>query len=140
MSGPTKRNLDELICELEKAEGGSRELDAAVWECFGNCSHRETKYYAVQSDTGFKCVSCGIDMYGVKIPPSTTDLNAVLALVEKEQPGSVWTLEKDACWLRVQTEDDVAEYQGHKSMQSGRWTCLAVCVALLKSIKDQDHE
>ena len=145
--------LDDLIERLKGATEGSGGLDGLVWEATGHCAHRETKYYAVQSDTGFECTACGIDMYGVTIPKVTTDLNAALALVEEKAEeafgdfvligvhrdrhkvpfdGPLQGKYRWTGWLRLHAQDAVEahSYAGPE---------IALLIALLTALKEQNN-
>lgn len=81
-----REKLLELAARCEAATGPDRELDEAVWEGLGNCSHKRTKYYFIEDgndyDSGHTCLDCGKDTYGVsKALAYTASLDAAMTLV-----------------------------------------------------------
>lgn len=95
--------MKDLIERLEKATGPDRELDDAIR------------------------VACGF-------PPKpwnyTASLDAALTLVPAR---AQWTLEQDAAWVRMLSDDDVDEFQGHLFGREGNCTAIALCIAALKA-------
>ena len=132
--------LDDLIERLKGATEGSGGLDGLVWEATGHCAHRIVKRYAVQSDTGFTCDACGIEMFGVKIPKLTTDLNAALALVEEKLASLDIYLtkhRKEGCGAELVY---VRNRLPRSARSEGQATLpLALLIALLTALKEQNN-
>lgn len=97
----------ELIEKLERADGPSRELDEAIYELMGGCNHKRTKYYAVQSDTGFTCLDCGKDTYGAKYAPNyTASIDAAMTLYI-HKPDVVSSCPRKVCVNALQQRIEV---------------------------------
>ena len=125
----------ELIEKLERADGPSRELDEAIYELMGGCNHKRTKYYAVQSDTGFTCLDCGKDTYGAKYAPSyTASIDAAMTLVPE---GWSYTV----AWLHRNGRATVAMFHAKLNEQraESQTPAIALCIAALKA-KEADNE
>jgi hypothetical protein len=133
-------DLTALIERVEKATGPDRQLD-----CLLDCIRHDREFIEWTADTG-------VTGYRYKHPrivwgsgtwreeiAYTSSLDAALALVEEKLPGCQWTVETDACWLRVLTQDDVDEFQGSYNCRGGTCTALAVVLALLRALQSQQE-
>lgn len=83
---------------------------------------------------------CWLDHPSQAIPRYTASIDAALSLVERRFPASHWTIEPDACWLRVLGPDDANEYQGNYLGGEGKKTALAICLALARALQAQGDE
>lgn len=102
--------LRSLQKRIRDSKGADRELDRDVHEVLtGDCTHRETEYYRVQSDSGFTCKKCRKDMYGCREwPVYTASLDACEALHNAVLPGCRWDKRYDdfeiyggSCFVRA---------------------------------------
>jgi hypothetical protein len=101
VDGPSGFDPSRLLGLAERCEQATGPdhpgLDTDIHEAVGNCVHRETEYYQVQSDTGFTCKACRKDTYGFAIPKYTASLDAAMTLVpESDDSRAVfWRLGND---------------------------------------------
>ena len=116
----------ELIERLEKAEGGSRELDAEIallsgWKVF----------------SGDNWIGPGGD---IAVPAYTTDINAALELVEAKLPGILSRIEGNENYGAAALYRD----RFHESCRIGvavaKTRPLALVVALFKAIEGEDQD
>jgi hypothetical protein len=122
--------LLKLAERCEAATGPDRELDKLIHEALGNCVHRETEYYAVQSDTGFTCKACRKDTYGFTIPKYSASLDAAMTLVPE---GWAWSLNSGAageCFARVSPKSRL-------TVVDAATPALALCAAALSARASQ---
>lgn len=109
-------SISDLIERVREAEGSDRELDRAI-ERFEH----------------------GPDVIPFT-PAYTASIDAAKSWADRMLPGCIWTIEADACWLRVLTADDVAKFQGHKPGMGGKWTPLAIILATLTALQQQAEQ
>ena len=131
-----KSTLEALLERVESATGPDRDIDEAAHAAL--LPDHEFGQLA-DAPEGVGCMMYrwpdGHQSSALRI---TSSIDAALALVERLLPGCIWSLEADACWIRVPTEDDVAEFQGNKSGMAGKWTPIAIVAALLKALIAQE--
>jgi hypothetical protein len=146
---PNAQSLEGLIERVKAATAQDRELDCQIayalnYEVEGMaasfrsyCDVHDLKWGEIA-----RHANSPQSILSHNLPRFTASIDAALALVERVLPGCYWTIEADACWIRVLTDDDVAEFQGNKSGMGGRWTPLAILLALLQALKEHsnDHE
>lgn len=130
-------DLSELIERVKAATGPDRELDGDIAHAMSIvpdwcAAHRDANQRHVWTD-GDRPLHAEQWI----APDVTASIDAALALVGRCLPGCIWTIETDACWIRVLTKDDVAEFQGHKTGMGGKWTPLAITLALLLALESQ---
>jgi hypothetical protein len=134
-------DISELIERVKAATGPDRELDALLYAIVAD--HRTVREN-MHPEFGRQLLARNnrpphdeywLDHPATVFPAYTASIDAALALAERVLPGCVWTIEADACWLRVLTEDDVAEFQGNKAGMGGKWTPLAIVLALLTALQ-----
>lgn len=127
--------MSDLIERLEKAEAGSRELDALVW-----CA---TVPGGATYDTGRSRVTYPDKSWAIitSFSPVTTSLDAALALAERVMPDHNWSV---GC-LPVSDEADYEEHHSFGALLYSRYTkpydamahgaspALAVVTAVLKA-------
>jgi len=130
-STPVGRTAD-LIAKLEKAEAGSRELDAAIFR-LTDARRRQSGY--VFPDETPEAARAG--KLASHIVAYTTSLDAILALVERELPGWEWLtlfnpLHGDSgCSYAVLTPPGGSG--GHSVVHPGNAPALALCAAFLRA-------
>ena len=74
-----RATLEALLARVLQGTGPDRELDRCIHEALGFCTHRKSTRYVCQSDSGFTCDTCGVDLYGNREwPRYTGSLDAVL--------------------------------------------------------------
>ncbi|WP_370372933.1 hypothetical protein [Henriciella pelagia] len=146
-------SLAQLIERLEAAEGGSRELDAAVFKALDPHGFSlATRQEMVLMPKG---ATIGDAVRRVRAPaPYTQSLDAALALVEEKLPGaaiemSIWQKSKDdlsaTCWARLMlthTGEDGKLWHHHsdgRSEAEASTLPLALIIALLKSIQHKEQ-
>lgn len=121
----------DLIERLEKAEGGSRELDVAI--C---CAVHDGPDWAKEAYFPLKG---GIGLYtngkggpGLTAPCYTTSLDAALALAERVLPDARAQINTGTGWVRLLTADGRYDYGFFASARAAT-PALAMCIALLKA-------
>ena len=119
-------DLSALIARLEAAEAGSRELDDAAW--FAATGEKASYPFDDETDPHIR--------YGtlawVRLPRSTTSLDAALALAERVLPGWVWNMGNDTrCWAHLW--NDLPTYDGNPSMGRAATPAVALCNAILRA-------
>lgn len=141
--------LTDLIERLEK-EGGSRELDALVFEQVGKPMPEKFASLDLPSDSwqpankygGYFLEGVGIDhpLFDVhyQCPSYTQSLDAAIALCERVLPDPFWGLHTN----RVANvyHADVGTRQPHRTwLGSADNPATALCIALLRALEDKDH-
>ena len=127
--------MTDLLSRLRTAEAGSRELDAGMhmhfhkpnpgfrWD-FDDGEGRQTLWMRRPNHAGIH----------INIPQHTTDLNAIVALCEK-QNNPVRTLDFEDMTASVYSPKLHHECTaGHRDM------CLALCIALLTAVEAKREE
>lgn len=116
-----------VISALERAGEGSRELDALIHTAAtGEMAMKDPWGHWCKGDDWQNRVA--LDLKRFEVPHYTTSLDAALTLVPE---GCHWSIEPGIAWIRVLTENDVADFQGFK-VGSAR-TALALCIASLRA-------
>lgn len=98
----TKLSTLEAL-RVQVLEGSSRdhELDRCIHEASGFCTHRKSTRYVCQSDSGFTCDDCGVDLYGNREwPPYTASIDAALTLVPEGWHAEICT-RSEWPWARL---------------------------------------
>ena len=139
----------DLIARLEAAEGGSFELDVEILVLLGWTYSRRLSPHGYWEPPAW-WVATGND----PLPYPTTSLDAIVALIEEKLPGwttDVHTADASPCtypvhWRveSVRFDDCTAGiYYQHPKMEErelgegcGKTPVLALCIALLRAIKE----
>lgn len=122
-------DIPTLISMLEKAEAGSRELDAEIGIAAGFAERRKGNVYKL-SEAGST-----LELYWPA--PFSTSLDAAVALVELLLPGQEWSVGSNQPdigepWARIRTAP-------LRSLEESAATpALALCLALLKALEARD--
>lgn len=146
-------DLTSLLERVEKATGPDRELDALVVATLLAPPGAHVKQSLIN---GNWCIYDDTDRRGRERQweggpkhrrlgwcghwEVTASIDAALALVREKLPGCQWTLETDACWLRVLSAEDVDEYQAGFNCRGGEATALSICAALIRALIAQSKE
>jgi hypothetical protein len=127
VDGPSGFDPSRLLGLAERCEQATGPdhpgLDTDIHEAVGNCVHRETEYYQVQSDTGFTCKACRKDTYGFAIPKYTASLDAAMTLVPE---GEDWAVGSGPLFPTS------ARVAGKPAVQAAT-PALALCAASLRA-------
>lgn len=121
----------KLIERLEKAEAGSRELDALVAVASGLATEINPK-----NPERVRYIGEHSDFY-LAATPVTRSLDAAVALVERLKPGQEWSIGSNQPdigepWARIRTAP-------LRSLEESAATpALALCLALLKALEARD--
>lgn len=124
----------DLIERLEKADRGSRELDAWVWCAFNDAvPHRLTDsdralIYVPRSGKGMRRES-SFDFV-------TTSLDAALALAERVLPGLAWSMGQNVHhrhWIAYALGLDAGGLPVEPTHGSAPTPALALCIAVLRA-------
>lgn len=138
--------IAELIERLQKAEEGSRELDATLWWMFFRNNAEHTYWTAATGlpqsfppETAYGDLPDGLGKLAVEAhaPRVTRSLDAAVALVERKLPG--WTISLhinaknigNSC--RIGGDHLIGEPCGFD--HASRPICLCICIALLKALE-----
>ena len=127
-------SLTDLIERLEKAEAGSRWLDAWVAVHIGYDGWTPQKWAAILTDPDVHAPTACPD----GAPPYTTSLDVALTLVpEKYCPGvSQFCEHLDYhAWLAEQVRDEMEDRHTHMAFEgrSDASFAIALCIAALKA-------
>jgi hypothetical protein len=129
-----------LADRCEQAAGPDKELDRCIREALGFCTHRKATRYTYQSDSGFECDDCGIDLYGKRSWPSyTSDLNAAVALVPTEPPRNLrigkwwWMMETWSDYCRASVNYENGDSAILEESAEAATPALALCAAALRA-------
>jgi hypothetical protein len=132
--------LKSLLERVEKATGPDSALDVAI-ACTLLDARQHKAWNAANGLRPRGAPPLPDDVFWLRHARHyTSSLDAALALVEEKLPGCQWTVETDACWLRVLTQDDVDEFQGSYNCRGGTCTALAVVLALLRALQSQQAD
>ena len=85
-------DLSTLLSRVESGSGADRQLDAAIWSALtGHACHQgpDETWLAPRGESG---------LLHAEVACLTTDLNAVVALVEARLPGWGWDITYRAAW------------------------------------------
>lgn len=112
--------MSDLIERLEKAEVGSRDLDLAI--------ERLTNISSVHDDH--------LDRFPDAAKPYTTSLDAIVGLIGEKLPGWTWEAVSYGSACLFSPDDQEAMAIGGTATTAP----LALCIALLRSLKDSAHD
>jgi len=117
--------IKELICRLESAEEGSRELSYEVWKATED---------AVYFDT----------LPGPECTAYTTSLDAITGLIERKLPGCRWSIKVDdgqeGFWAHLRNAQPHLTEARYVANADAKTPALAACIALLKALGSLDHK
>jgi hypothetical protein len=139
-----------IIERLEKATGPSRDLDCMVWAAlnpqanvkevspaYGN--ERKTRIMFTLPPKRTELVTKDIGEFQDAFD-WTSSLDTSIELVDMMLPGCIWTIERDACWVRVISGDDVNEYQGFLLEPVGNCTPIAILIAMFRALEASETD
>lgn len=135
----------ELIEKLEKAETGSRELDAMIY-CVEH-GHAYSRPYGNDFAMWVDGVPHEVKIIDRYLERYTASLDAAVALAERVLPGwsiftclgqTVWP-DKPPCWADVGSREFQDDIDGHDQENSTGFAPtlpLALCLAILKAVQE----
>ncbi len=147
-------SLEELIAELEKATGPSREIDAQIWLFATPGATRRTSH--VVSSTGAwepYDIDETRDETGrlIIVPSYTRSLDAAVALVNRVLPGFGWDVASNTSHIKACLNPEFGKPIGKhphwaavsdtssKKFEDGATPALALCIATLRAKLAQEE-
>lgn len=127
----------DLIERLEKAESGSRLLDAAIFKGLGGPLPSEFMGVGVDlkwQDDGSALFPIGEMQVRYNPPAYTTSLDAIVALIGEKLPGWTWQFQSPG-WAEL----DVSTFVGRQVSAQAATVPLAACIALLRALQTQEQ-
>ena len=128
--------MEELLERVRKAEGGNRELDAALFVVLVPNPRDPWRYWHADMERPGIVLDGPHDAQAENAPAYTTSLDAALALMEAKLPGCRWNVWKNR--QGIHGAEVCMDLAG--GVSKGSTPALALVAILLKTLMAQERQ